>query len=177
MPREHANFVVAPARPFDTAARSAIALLRIATVAMGVTPRVISIEHLPLLVARSPNRESQGQYREAASKSSSGLRIRRDHFGLGRIFVRSSCGVGSLRVTSRPPVARVVNVCSTPREARETNFSAEARASVSSGFTRTKPLIWRFQVPVKIIVASVLQRVMRSRASQAEVRNAPCAVL
>jgi hypothetical protein len=46
MPRVRATFVVSPARPFAAAARSPVALLRIATVAMVVMPRVESIEHL-----------------------------------------------------------------------------------------------------------------------------------
>jgi hypothetical protein len=45
MPCEHSTFVVSRARPFATAARSQVARLRIAAVALIVMPRVVSIEH------------------------------------------------------------------------------------------------------------------------------------
>jgi hypothetical protein len=56
MPRVHANFVASPVHPFATAARSPIARLRIATVAMLVMPMVVSIQHLSGLIVEAATR-------------------------------------------------------------------------------------------------------------------------
>jgi hypothetical protein len=49
----HATCVASFARPFATAARSPIARLRIARVAMVVMPRVVSIQHLSELIVEA----------------------------------------------------------------------------------------------------------------------------
>jgi hypothetical protein len=58
MPDVHATFVASAARPFATAARSPVVFLRIATVAMVVMPRVVSIQHLSELIVEATTRWS-----------------------------------------------------------------------------------------------------------------------